>query len=235
MRRRLLAVALAGLMLAMGVNVYAGEAAAGEPGAEAAEAKAAKPTPVGAYLSNRAKDFLDIFNIKLGLGDGLSFLFHVRATRLLQIGAGRFAGTKVGFHGPSAGMFGEGRVEYGISVFYWAWIGRKTSKTGITEDAAKTNRFFGRVDDIKTAETYREFEDANRPWYTIGGAFALPFLPGIEMEMNPAEAVDFLISLFDIRGFRIPPPFYKVEVQGEKVPAPYSIRWHGQEDFEVYD
>jgi len=235
MQRRVLAAVLASLVLAASVDLAAGEAAAkGEPAPAAGQAEK-KPCPFKTYMTNRGKDFLDIFNLKLALSDGASILANVRATRLLQIGAGRFAGTKVGFEGPSAGIYGEGRVEYGISVFYWAWIGRITSEAGITKDAAKTNRFFGKVDDIKTGQTYREFYDANRPWHTVGFSFALPFMPGIEAELNPAEAVDFFLSIFGIRGVRVPPPFYKVEVQGERIPAPGCIRWHGQEDFEQYD
>jgi hypothetical protein len=240
MRRGLAVIALAGLILMWGLDARAGEAAAMEtppvvttPAEE--EPQPPKPDPVSQYFASRCKDFLDIFNLKLALGDGTSVLAHARATRGAQIGAGHFRGTKVGFEGPSAGIFGEGRYDGGISIFYWSWIGRKTSEAGITQDAVKTNRFFGKVDDIKAGAGYREFYDSNRPWYTVGFAFALPFLPGLEAEMNPAEAVDFVVSLFGIRGFRIPPPFYKTEVKGERVPHPYSIRWHGQEDFEQYD
>lgn len=233
MQKRVLAVLVAGALFAPAAMVWAAQA----PGAQE---KQPPPPPTAkqvicTYLRDRAHDFLDIFNIKLALSDDLSFLLNVRATRLAQIGFGRFAGTKVGFQGPSAGIYGEGRTEVGISVFYWAWIGRKTSKAGITEDAEKTNRFFGRVDDIKASATYREFYDANRPWHTLGASFALPFLPGIEAEVNPAEAIDFFLSIFAIRGVRVPPPFYKIEVKGEKIPAPDCIRWHGQLDFEQYD
>lgn len=214
-------------------------AAAADPpaagGEEEAAAKAEAPSPVLAYLANRGKDFLDIFNVKLALSDGASLLAHARVTRLAQLGFGRFSGTKVGFEGPSAGIYGEGRVEYGASVFYWAWIGRKTSEAGITEEAARRNTFFGRVDDIKADEQYREFYDAHRPWYTVGAAGALPFLPGFEVGLDPAEAVDFALSIFGIPGVRVPPPFYKVDMHGEQVPAVGSIRWHGQEEFEQYD
>lgn len=237
MRRQVLAAMLVGCLLVSGTAVLAAEAAAANPAQAASEVAAPKPRtcPVTRYLVNRGKDFLDIFNLKLSLSDDLSVLFNVRATRLAQIGFGRFSGTKVGFEGPSAGIYGEGRTEVGISVFYWAWIGRKTSPAGITEDAQKTNRFFGRVDDLKATATYREFYDANRPWHTLGASFALPFLPGIEAEINPAEAVDFFLSLFGVSGVRVPPPFHKVDVKGEKVPAPGSIRWHGQEEFEQYE
>ncbi len=71
--------------------------------------------------------------------------------------------------------------------------------------------------------------------FTRFTAIALPFLPGIEAELNPAEAVDFVLSWIPIPAFRIPTPFYKTTVDGEKIPAPYSIRWHGQEQFEKYD
>ncbi|HUT33877.1 MAG TPA: hypothetical protein VNE39_10370 [Planctomycetota bacterium] len=236
MRRRLVVLLMAGMFSAPCLMAFAGQAV---PGAPPAEEEVAPPPvrrdPISRYLIARGNDFLDIFNIKLSLSDDLSVLVNVRATRLAQIGFGRFSGTKVGFQGPSAGIYGEGRTEVGISVFYWAWIGRKTSPAGITEDAQKTNRFFGRVDDIRAAPTYREFYDANRPWHTIGASFALPFLPGIEAEINPAEAVDFFLSFFNLRGLRIPPPFHKVDVKGERVPAPGCIRWHGQEEFEQYE
>ena len=236
MQRLSLAAALAVLALGVGTGVYAQEAPApANPAAEEAGPPPAKHNPVAQYFINRGKDFLDIFDLKLALSDDASLLAHVRATKFAQIGLGRFCGTKVGFQGASAGIYGEGRVEGGISIFYWAWIGRKTSKKGITEDAERTNRFFGHVEDIKAAATYRQFYDANRPWHTLGFAFALPFLPGIEAEVNPAEAIDFVLSWISIRGVRVPPPFYKVEVEGEKVPAPNSIRWHGQEEFEQYE
>ena len=242
MQRQLLAILLVGLVASLGA-VASGAAVAEKPAAPAVaqpegeepQPAASKPGPLCQYLRNRGKDFLDIFNLKLALGDGSSFLFHIRATRLIQLGVGHFVGTKVGFEGPSAGTYGEGRNEGGISIFYWAWIGRKASSHSITEDAEKTNRFFGRVEDIKNASTYHEFWDANRPWHTVGVALSLPFLPGIEAEINPAEAVDFVLSFIPIRGIRVPPPFYKIDAKGEKVPAPNSIRWHGQEEFEQYD
>lgn len=229
MRGKLLVVAA--LVLALGLPAVAGEAVA--PADE--EAAPPKPSPIAQYFTARGKDFLDIFNLKLALGDAGSVLFHARATRLAQIGFGRFAGTKIGFDGPCAGIYGEGRVEYGISIFYWAWIGRKTNPEGITADAVKRNWFFGRVDDIKQGEAYREFYDANRPWHTVGGAVALPFLPGIEAELNPAEAMDFLLGWLSVPGVRVPPPFYKVDNLGERVPAQGCLRWHGQEGFEQYD
>lgn len=233
MRGKLLVVAA--LVLALGVNALAAEPAAKADPATEKKAEAATFDPVVKYVVNRAKDLLDIVSVKVSLGDAGSLLVHARATRLAQIGMGRFAGTKLGFDGPCAGLYGEGRVEYGLSIFYWAWIGRKTNPEAITAEATKRNWFFGRVDDIKAGETYREFYDGNRPWHTIGGAFSLPFLPGLEVELNPAEAVDFVISFLGIRGFRIPPPFYKVDNTGEKVPAVGSMRWHGQEEFEQYD
>jgi len=234
MRRRVLAVVLVGCLFAQAAASLAAEAAAA-PAGEQAAAPRHKRCLVMRYLLARGKDFLDIFNLKLALSDDLSFLVNVRATRLAQIGFGRFSGTKIGFQGPSAGIYGEGRVEVGISVFYWAWIGRKCSAAGVTEDALKTNRFFGAVDDLAATQAYREFYDANRPWHTIGASFALPFLPGIEAEINPAEAVDFVLSIFGIRGLRVPPPFHKIAGKGERVPAPDSLRWHGQEDCENYD
>ncbi len=235
MRKRLLAVALAGFIAGPASLALAGEAAP-QPKPEPTPEQPAPATkgPFAAYLKARANDFLDIFNLKLLLGDSRSVLVNVRGTRFAQLGFGRFSGTKVGFEGPSAGMFGETRTEVGVSVYYWAWIGRKASPRSITADAEKTNRFFGHVDDL-AAGPYREFWDANRPWHTVGATFALPFLPGIEAELNPAEAIDFFLSLFNVRGLRVPPPFHKVDAQGEKVPARNSIRWHGQEDFEQYD
>jgi len=249
MNRVVLAVGLVACLLASGTPLYAIEegspgaavapaaAKPGQPGqpAEGAVAPKTRTCPVTRYLTDRGKDFLDIFNLKLALSDDLSVFFSARATRLAQIGFGRFRGTKVGFQGPSAGIYGEGRSEVGISVFYWSWIGRKTSPAGINEDALKTNRFFSQVDDLAATHTYREFYDANRPWHTFGFSVALPFLPGIEAEINPAEAVDFVLSLFAIRGVRVPPPLHKVDVKGERVPAPDSIRWHGQYEFEQYE
>lgn len=229
--RKLVALAVA---LAL-ICPWAVAAQAPTPGGEGEAAERPARHPIAQYCLNRWKDFLDIFDVKLAFGDAASVLFHVRATRFAQIGFGRFVGTKVGFEGPSAGIYGEGRVEVGLSVFYWSRIGRMTSEAGITEDAKKTNRFFGKVEDIKAIESFREYWDGNRPWHTFGFAFALPFLPGIEAELNPAEAVDFLLSFLAIRGVRVPPPFYKVDKGGEKIPARNCIRWHGQEDFEKYD
>jgi hypothetical protein len=236
MRRRLVAVTLVGLLGGWGARACAGEVPPqGGPGAEQVAKAEVKADPTEQYLANRWKDFLDIFDVKLALGDCYSVLFHVRATRLAQIGAGRFAGTKIGFQGPCAGVYGEGRVEGGISVFYWAWIGRKASANSINAEAEKTNCFFGRVDNVEAGKSYREFEDANRPWHTIGASFALPFLPGLDFYINPAEAIDFVLSLAGVPALRIPPPFNKIQVNGEMVPNPNSIRWHGQEQFEKYD
>ncbi|MBM4032582.1 MAG: hypothetical protein FJ291_12460 [Planctomycetes bacterium] len=236
MRRRLSALVMVGVLFTPGLAALAAEAATPQPAPEEAPPPP-KRDAFRRYLVARGNDFLDIFNLKLALSDDMSFLINARATRAAQIGFGRFSGTKVGFEGTSAGIYGEGRTEVGLSVFYWAWIGRKTSPAGINEDAQKTNRFFGRVDDIKAAPTYREFYDANRPWHTFGLSFALPFMPGIEAEFNPAEAVDFFLSLLNARGVRVPPPFQKVDTipKGERVPMPGCIRWHGQEDFEQYD
>jgi len=226
-------VALAVALALLGPWTLAAQTPA--PGGEERPARKPQRHPVAQYCMNRWKDFLDIFNVKVAFGDALSLLFHARATRFAQIGFGRFVGTKVGFQGPSAGIYGEGRVEVGLSVFYWSRIGRKTSEVGINEEAKKTNRFFGEVEDIKPVWTFREYYDGHRPWHTFGFAFALPFLPGIEAEVNPAEAVDFLLSFLGIPAGRVPPPFYKVDMGGEKIPARNCIRWHGQEEFEQYD
>jgi hypothetical protein len=244
MVQRPLALVLAALILS-GVSVARGAAVAPKPAAappapaaaaEAQEAPKKKaPCPVMRYLRNRGRDFADIFNMKLALADGSSVLFHARATRLLQIGAGRFCGTKMGFDGPCSGVYGEGRVEYGFSVFYWSWIGRKWTEAGVSEEAVKRNWFFGHVDDITADGTYIEFYDGHRPWYTIGASFALPFLPGMEMEINPAEAVDFVLSLPGVPGLRVPPPFKKEDKAGERIPITGCIRWHGQEEFESYE
>lgn len=228
MRGKLLVVAM--LVLAASWTAMAGAVTPTEE-----EVAPPKPHPVAQYFLDRGKDFLDIFNLKVGLGDPYSVLFHARATRFAQVGFGRFVGTKVGFDGPCAGIYGEGRVEIGLSIFYWAHIGRKTNPEAITAEAVKRNWFFGRVDDLKATGSYREFHDANRPWHTVGGAVALPFLPSLEAELNPAEAVDFLVSWLAIPGFRVPPPFHKVENAGERVPAQGSMRWHGQEGFEDYE
>ena len=226
MRGKMLIVAA--LVLALGVNSFAAETAATDDSEAKAKVKAGPLDPVAKYFVNRFKDLADVASVKVTMGDAGSLLFHARATRLAQIGMGRFSGTKLGFDGPCAGLWGEGRVEYGLSVFYWAWIGRKTNPAAITDEAIKRNWFFSRVDDIKAGETYREFYDGNRPWHTLAAAFSLPFLPGLEAELNPAEAVDFVVSFFGIPGFRVPPPFYKVDSEGEKVPAAGCIRWHGQ-------
>jgi hypothetical protein len=218
------------LVFALGVTALA---AAAPPGEE--EAAPPKPCPVREYFADRGKDLLDIFNLKLLLGDGKSFLIHGRATRFAQIGFGRFVGTKIGFDGPCAGIYGEGRIDYGFSIFYWSQIGRKTNDQGISADAKKRNWFFSKVEDIKDTSAYREFYDGNRPWHTVGGSVAMPFLPGIEAELNPAEAMDFLLSWFSVPGLRVPPPFYMQGEIGERYPAQGCIRWHGQEAFEQYE
>lgn len=229
MHRKLLVVVA--LVAALGVTALAGAPA------EEEQAPPKKKCPMPKFLQDRGKDFLDIFNLKLTLGDARSFLIHARATRFAQLGFGHFVGTKIGFDGPSAGIFGEGRIEYGFSIFYWAEIGRRTNKEALTADAIQRNTFFSRVDDIKAAETYREYYDGNRAWHTVGGTVSLPCLPGIEAYLNPAEAVDFLLSWIPVPGFRVPPPFQMAPDAniGEKYPAPNAIRWHGQEEFEQYD
>ncbi|MFW6163803.1 MAG: hypothetical protein ACODAJ_13620 [Planctomycetota bacterium] len=228
MRGKLLVAVM--LVLAARWTAIAG---AGAP--EEEEAPPPKPNPIAQYFANRGKDFLDIFNLKVGIGDPYSLLAHARATRFAQVGFGRFVGTKVGFDGPCAGIFGEGRIEYGVSIFYWAEIGRKTNPEAITEEAVRRNWFFGQVEDLKATGSYAEYYDGNRPWHSVGGAFALPFLPAVEAELNPAEAVDFLVSWFGIPGFRVPPPFHKMDHDGARVPAQGSMRWHGQEAFEDYE
>ena len=63
----------------------------------------------------------------------------------------------------------------------------------------------------------------------------LPCLPKIEVSINWCEIPDFLLSIFDIDGFRVPPHFHKKDGPGgERIPAP-SIFWHGQEKYEAYD
>jgi len=238
MRIRLLPVALATLVSLVALASYAADTAPKmvAPKAEAAPpAKQAAAASSGGYLANRFDDFLDIFNLKLMMGDERTIFFHVRATRFLQVGLGRFCGTKVGFDGTSAGTYGEGRIEAGLSVFYWSWIGRHVDKKLITADAERRNWFFGQMDDITDSSKYREYFDGNRPWDTLGASFALPFLPGIEAYIDPAEAVDFALSFFAIDMLRVPPPFRKHEVNSERIPDPTTLRWHGQEQYEQYD
>lgn len=238
MRTGLLPVVLAAFIGLVAMASYASDAPpkTAAPQAEAsAMSKQAAAAPSSNYLANRVDDFLDIFNLKLLLGDSSTILVHVRATRFAQLGVGRFCGTKIGFDGPCAGTYGEGRVEAGISVFYWSWIGRHADKKLITADAEKRNWFFGQIDDITDSSKYREYFDGNRPWDTIGATFAIPLLPGFEAYINPAEAIDFVFSLFGTDMFRVPPPFRKHMVNGERIPDPGSLRWHGQEQYEQYE
>jgi hypothetical protein len=238
MRIRLLPVVLAALVSLLALASYAAETL---PKMSAPQAEGVLPVKQAAadssdnYLTNRVDDFLDILDLKLLMGDSGTFFLHVRATRFLQLGLGRFCGTKVGFDGSCSGTYGEGRIEAGLSVFYWSWIGRHADKKLITADAEKRNWFFSQIDDITDSSKYREYFDGNRPWHTIGATLALPFLPGLEAYINPAEAVDFVFSLFGTQMLRVPPPFRKHMVNGERIPDPSTLRWHGQEQYEQYD
>ena len=44
--------------------------------------------PIAQYCVNGWKEFLDVFNMKLGFGDGAWLLFHARASGFAQVGFG---------------------------------------------------------------------------------------------------------------------------------------------------
>ena len=130
----------------------------------------------------------------------------------------------------------EAEVEAGFSIFYPSWIGRKVIWQ--SEEAKKKNLFFGDVGDKGELkfEELKMYDDENQGWFSSTLQVQAPYLPKIEITVNWGEIPDFLLSLFGIDGFRVPPPFHKHDgPDGERIPAP-SIFWHGQEEkYEKYE
>ncbi len=192
-------------------------------------------TAIGGYIWARVRDVGDIVTLKLGWGTHRSIGVQVRATRLVQVGAGCFEGWVVAMDRGCVGVMKEAEIEAGLSLWYVSYIARDVIWE--TEDAKRRNVFFGDVGDEKelTPDDLNLYDDENAHPLTLGVQAQLPCLPKIEAGVNLGEIPDLLLGFFHISGFRVPPPFHMQDgPNGERIPAP-SIFWHGQEKYEKYE
>lgn len=136
----------------------------------------------GSWLRARALDLVDVASARVAVGPAL--LVHARITRFVQVGVGhvgRLEGVKAGFRLPvhflgwtsarEGGLWTERRAEFGLGPAY------------VCE--AEVHSLFGNVS--------RGPPETRGPW-DIGAALHLA-LAGLEVDVRPLEALDFLAGL----------------------------------------
>jgi len=199
------------------------------------EAEHGAGTVLGEYVGNRFRDLADIVTLRLGWGTDMSLGFQLRLIRPLQIGLGTFSGYIFAVDHGCVGVMKQAEFEGGLSIFYVGYLARKVRWQ--TKEAERRNIFFNNVGEKGelTMDQLVMYDDKNQGWLTSTVMVELPYLPKVELTLNWGEVPDFLLSVFGVSGFRVPPPFHKIDgPNGERIPAPSSIFWHGQETYESY-
>ncbi|MHC4663483.1 MAG: hypothetical protein ACYS8W_17625 [Planctomycetota bacterium] len=148
-----------------------------------------------AYLTDRARDFTDIFHGEIHYGIGIHA--NAQITRFCNAGLGFRATDVYGFVGRRAGTWEEHRFDCSVPIPYygprlglgWSEKERRTGTVEQTEPDYFTNRI----------RSYHPLADQNRRLGDIGGGFCALFL-GVEIHISLFELADFLtgFALFDI-------------------------------------
>jgi hypothetical protein len=142
------------------------------------------------YFKDRLYDFVDwfpIFGLKGTIGEGL--LFNVRATKVLQVGAGAIDGEKFGFKGRELGYWHEWRGEFGVSLVYIN-TARKTPLIAneFLFDEYKRTRH-------KQKEDIDLYRNDDRHWADFGFTVHLGFI-GLDWDVfRTKEFFDFLVGI----------------------------------------
>jgi hypothetical protein len=153
------------------------------------------------YLANRGLDFADIFKINVGIGPGLSA--NVRATQIIQVGAGYTGATKVGLSGRHAGFWNENSLEAGIPlIVYGRDVEIIPGGGGIAPINSYRQQFLWKFEfrdpeakEKKEGETYDT--DYDRQFFEVGASVHALF-PAFEFSINLKELIDFLVGFTTI-------------------------------------
>lgn len=174
---------------------------------------------VGRYFADRGNDFLDIFGLNVSYGAGV--LVNVRATQFAQVGLVAFSGARFGFNGRRCLSWYEESIEIGISPFYY---GREVSTASMSSNMPEIHQVMRVYTLLGPIFALFETEESDVTPQSEKGSFAIIFredgdksfdeaydrrlfdigfsvhclLVGIEVFVNPAEAIDFVLGLFTI-------------------------------------
>lgn len=143
-------------------------------------------TRVLVYPYNRILDLVDIFHLDIGFGLGMHA--NVHATRMLQLGAGASATSRLGLDGRQIGNYSEQRAEVSILPFSMETYSRDPSVAGNFRD-------------FNTATEREQLYESSRDYFGVGGAFTVIFI-SVQGEFRPSAVGDFVVGLagFDPQG-----------------------------------
>ena len=132
------------------------------------------------YPVNRVLDCVDMLTFQFGFGFGMHG--NVHATRLLQVGAGGSAVSKLGFDGRRMGLCNDTKGEVSILA--------------ASAEHYKRQNAFG---------TFKDYAHSERPWmyrdhrdYWGIGAEITMFIMNLGAEAHIKEAPDFLLGFFGV-------------------------------------
>ena len=141
---------------------------------------------VGIYAKDRFLDALDIVQADLSVGDGV--IANAHFTKVLQAGGGYMNyGTRWGFLRRSAGLWSDDRVEGGVACgfnLYWVNLNRVP--------VWGTSTLFEQGFSYEGPD-YRDNHD--RHWSDIGAQLHV-FVAGLNLNVSPFEAADFVAGIF---------------------------------------
>jgi ribosomal protein L35AE/L33A len=127
------------------------------------------------YPVNRIVDLLDIIHLDFGFGLGLHA--NVHATRMLQLGAGGSAMSRLGIDGRRAGLFNETRSEISVLPFSVESYSQKGTVGNFGDYDTATQR----------EQLYRDIRD-----YYEFGASVTAGIVGVQFDIRPSGILDFL-------------------------------------------
>ena len=150
---------------------------------------------LGIYVADRFHDLMDIAQFDLAVGDG--FLLNAHATKFLQVGGGYMNnGLRWGHLKRGWGAWSDDRVEGGIACgfnLYWEDVERQAvwGTPGLfTNDYAYEGPDY--------------LDSHGRNWSDIG-AHAHLFWIGLNANVSPFEAVDFVTGIFGLPNIYLTP------------------------------
>lgn len=129
------------------------------------------------YPVNRILDLLDIIHFDIGFGLGLHA--NVHATRMIQLGAGGSALSRLGLDGRHAGLFNEKRFELSVLPF--------------STEKYRIDGTLGNINDFDTATEREQLYEDVRDYFEVGAAVTAGIV-GVQADIRPSGILDFLVG-----------------------------------------
>lgn len=133
---------------------------------------------IALYLPNRLLDIADVIHFDIGFGFGA--LLNIHATRMLQVGGGMSALSRVGIDGRGIGFYSENRSE--ISILPWS-----------VEGYTRRRATFGTFRDFDSASQREQMYEDLRDYFEIGGSATIAII-GFQGDIRPSAIGDFIVG-----------------------------------------